>query len=564
MGVSTRKFFPEEDSELFDPETGNCSIEYYNACKDPYRVVGNKKTTPVSWPWFMYKTSEAANLLCDQLDESIRIVLSRNKIRLWSMGVYSFAPRHTPGDIRNTILIRTRSECSISWKEVASEIYYVIVEPAATAAGIQMGVEIQDEDEMYMDASYFIKDDATIRAISRIQPYVLGAVMAHCPGKWDSIAYHDRKRLRTNSKKRATAIIFVKVGAIHAWGDLEEKIVSAIQAATFPEEIDINVEILPGRISLSQQSPHIPTLRSPEGPLEYFSLDLLPLIPTNGSSIAPSDCIDAAGTLGPVVNHRVAGTEEFKKCFLTCYNVIASGDLARKESNDKLGIGLGGRKVDCEIDIDYPAKYDANETRRFYKSITDKGKESVRGLSIKRLDELAAQGPLGQVRFASGYRLTDTNHRMDWALVELDPTRPLQNLLPAEAHFLNSVFRNVPRRFTVQKGDTVQVTSNSLDSIWYGKVGRTSDCTGGEHGLIKRAIRWDDGAVSHEYEFKTQDACDRFAQVGDAGSLVLNIKKEWVGMLFAMERSTGIGFVTPAFELLRDIEETTGGKIMLA
>ncbi|KFY83276.1 hypothetical protein V498_08188 [Pseudogymnoascus sp. VKM F-4517 (FW-2822)] len=332
----------------------------------------------------------------------------------------------------------------------------------------------------------------------------------------------------------------------------------------FQKEIDINVEILPGRISLSQQSPHIPTLRSPEGPLEYFSLDLLPLIPTNGSSIAPSECIDAAGTLGPVMNYGAAGTEEFKMYFLTCYNVIASGDPARKESNDKLGIGLGGRKVDCKIDIDYPAKYDANETRRFYKSITDKGKESVRGVSIKRLDELAAQGPLGQVRFASGYRLTDTNHRMDWALVELDPTRPLQNLLPAEAHFLNSVFRNVPRRFTVQKGDTVQVTTNSLDSIWYGKVGRTSDCTGGKHGLIKRAIRWDDGAVSHEYEFKTQDACDRFAQVGDAGSLVLNIKKEWVGMLFAMDRSTGIGFVTPAFELLRDIEETQGGQVTLA
>lgn len=288
------------------------------------------------------------------------------------------------------------------------------------------------------------------------------------------------------------------------------------------------------------------------------------MVPTNGSSIAPSDCIDAAGTLGPVVNYRAAGMEEFKLCFLTCYNVIASGDLARKETNDIFGIGLGGRKVDYKIDIDYPAKYDANETRRFHKSITDRGEESGRELSIERLDKLAAQGPLGQVRFASGYRLTDTNHRMDWALVELDPTRPVQNLLPVEAHFKNSVFRNVPRRFTVQKGEIVQVTNNSLDSIWYGKVGRTSNCTGGEHGLIKRAIRWDDGAVSHEYEFKTQDAYDRFAQVGDAGSLVLNIKKEWVGMLFAMERSTGIGFVTPAFELLRDIEETTGGNIRLA
>lgn len=250
MGILTRKFFPEQDSELFDPETGNCSIEYFNACKDPYRVVGNK-STPVSWPWFTYKTSEAADLLFDQLDESIRIVLARNKIRPWIMGCYSSAPRHTPGDMRNTILIRTRDECSVSWEEVASEIYYEIVEPAAVAAGIQMEVEIQNEDKMYMDASSFIKDDATVDSIARIQPYVLGAVMAHCPAKWVSIAYHNRKRLHTNNEERATAIIFVKPGAIHEWGELEEKIVGAIQSATFPKEIDINVEILPGRISLS-------------------------------------------------------------------------------------------------------------------------------------------------------------------------------------------------------------------------------------------------------------------------------------------------------------------------
>lgn len=116
----------------------------------------------------------------------------------------------------------------------------------------------------------------------------------------------------------------------------------------------------------------------------------------------------------------------------------------------------------------------------------------------------------------------------------------------------------------MQEGDTVSGTSNSLRSKWYGKVGRTSHCTGAEQSLIKRAIAWDDDTVSHEYEFKSIDSDDRFAQVGDSGSLVFNLEKEWVGMLFAMERSMGIGFVTPAFELLRDIEETTGDTITLA
>lgn len=35
-------------------------------------------------------------------------------------------------------------------------------------------------------------------------------------------------------------------------------------------------------------------------------------------------------------------------------------------------------------------------------------------------------------------------------------------------------------------------------------------------------------------------------------------------MLFAADMSSGIGFVTPAYELLRDIEETTGSTIELA
>ncbi|OBT68454.1 hypothetical protein VE03_02945 [Pseudogymnoascus sp. 23342-1-I1] len=564
MGVSTRKFIPEQDSELFDPETGNCSIEYFNACKDPYRVSGDK-TPPVSWPWFSYKSSEAGNLLSDQLSESIRDVLVRHKIRPGMIGNYKFAPRHTPHDAKETMFIRTQDDFDVSWQKAASEIYYGIVEPAATAAGIQMGVEIQNYEKMYSDASYFIEDDATIHSISRIQPYVLGAVMEHCPAKWTSIAYHHRERQRYEGETRVTAIIYVKPGKTHAWGELEEKIVSAIQSATFPEEIDIAVEILPGRISLSQQSPQDPTLRSPEGPLEYHSLSCLPLIPSIGSSIAPSDCTDAAGSLGPVVSYRAAGTEEFKKCFLTCYNVIATGDLAGKQTNDILGIGLRGRQVDYQIDIEYPAKYDAINTREFHKSITDGGRESGREQSIERLDVIAARGPLGQVRFASGYRLTDTNHRMDWALVELvDPTLLVQNLIPAEEGSREKNFRGVYMMDPIKKGDTVQVTSNCLDSTWYGKVGRTSRCTGGVQGRIKRAIRWDDGTVSHEYEFRTKHSYDRFALLGDAGSLVLNVKKEWAGMIFAVEKTSGIGFVTPAFELLRDIEETTGGTITLA
>lgn len=79
MAILTRKFRPEQDSKLFDPESGNCSIEYYNACKDPYRVSANK--FPVPRPWISEKFSEASQAIHEQLDDSIRKILSDHKTR---------------------------------------------------------------------------------------------------------------------------------------------------------------------------------------------------------------------------------------------------------------------------------------------------------------------------------------------------------------------------------------------------------------------------------------------------------------------------------------------------
>lgn len=178
---------------------------------------------------------------------------------------------------------------------------------------------------------------------------------------------------------------------------------------------------------------------------------------------------------------------------------------------------------------------------------------------LNRLEQLASQGPIGHVKFASGYRLSDTKHRMDWALIELGTTHPLKNVLPPETQFK----RHGSPYYRVQEGDTVSGTSTSFRSEWYGKVGRSSQCTGAEHSILKRAIRWDDGKVSHEYEFKRGRTDERFAQVGDFGALVFNLRKEWAGMLVAVDRSTGIGFVTTAWEIVRDIEERTGGTITI-
>ncbi|KFY07116.1 hypothetical protein V492_07432 [Pseudogymnoascus sp. VKM F-4246] len=480
MAVLSREFKPEPDSELFDPETGMCSIEYYASCKDPYRVASNK--IPVGWPWLCARASEAANDLNDQLYERIQKVLSDYNISGWANN-YNFAPRYTPEDAHDIYLIRTRDKFNASWwRKAADEIYNDIIEPAATAVGIEMTVEIWNEDKMYRDASSLITDDAIINSIAKIQPAVLGTVMEHCPMKWTSIAYHNRGPPSNGSEQKLTVIVFIRPGEVHAWGELEDNIIHAITSSSFPNELDIHVEILPGELSLTR----------PTGRPLYHGIDNLPTIPSPGASIAPSNCTDAAGTLGAVVNYRAAPTEEVKRCFLTSYDVIASGDPDGKELNDVRGIGLNKREVGFKIDVEYPSKYDPDHARRSLKTRLQKNEEYYKHYmeGVKHYDDIAALGPIGQVKFASGYRLSDTNHRMDWALVELDPARPAKNLLPSDTSFFRSGFLHNLPGYIVQDGDTVSGTCTSISNTpnFYAKVGRTSGVTPAQYSPLKRAI----------------------------------------------------------------------------
>ncbi|KFY84910.1 hypothetical protein V500_08887 [Pseudogymnoascus sp. VKM F-4518 (FW-2643)] len=247
MGILTRKFNPEQDSELFDTETGNCSIEYYNACKDVYRVAPNNKI-PVPWPWSVEKASDSSEEVFDRLEERVREVLECYGIITHYIGVHSVAERYTPQKSKDTIIIKTRDEPRVSWKEAASKIYYEIVEPAATSAQIQMRVEIRNEEKMYKDVVHVIRDHDPVEALQRIQPLILNATKEFCPGKWSSIGIHNRGHAPRDSEKKITVTVSIRPGSVDAWGAFEEKIVRVIESAIPLGEVDIAVEILPGQI----------------------------------------------------------------------------------------------------------------------------------------------------------------------------------------------------------------------------------------------------------------------------------------------------------------------------
>ncbi|KFY30486.1 hypothetical protein V494_08147 [Pseudogymnoascus sp. VKM F-4513 (FW-928)] len=209
MAILSREFKPEPDSELFDPETGKCSIEYYNACKDPYRVAAHNKI-PVPWP-----LKESGASICGevfgQLEEQIRGVLG-------SFGITT-----------HDICVHCRAGCG--------------------GRSTEMRVEIRNEEKMYKDVSHIIRDHDTVETLKKVQPLVLAATVEFCSGKWSSIAYHNRGLAPRDSEKKVSVVVFVKPGSVDAWG-VFQKIMDVIESAISLEDADIYVEIQPGHIML--------------------------------------------------------------------------------------------------------------------------------------------------------------------------------------------------------------------------------------------------------------------------------------------------------------------------
>jgi hypothetical protein len=88
MAVLSRKSYLDANSQHFDPETGNCSIEYYLACKDTYRVA-LIDDIPVLWPYNIYKASDAKEELFGQLEVRIRTVLESYGITIHEIVIHT-------------------------------------------------------------------------------------------------------------------------------------------------------------------------------------------------------------------------------------------------------------------------------------------------------------------------------------------------------------------------------------------------------------------------------------------------------------------------------------------
>jgi hypothetical protein len=83
----------------------------------------------------------------------------------------------------------------------------------------------------------------------------------------------------------------------------------------------------------------------------------------------------------------------------------------------------------------------------------------------------------------------------------------------------------------------------------------------GEVNSLRGTCNWSNGRVTKEIEIGILGG-KNFASTGDSGSMVLNIKKEWIGMI-CQRSSCESAFITSAQEIIEDVKEKTGGIISL-
>jgi hypothetical protein len=118
-------------------------------------------------------------------------------------------------------------------------------------------------------------------------------------------------------------------------------------------------------------------------------------------------------------------------------------------------------------------------------------------------------------------------------------------------------------RYNATSGDVITSIAKTFKLDVVLKIGRSSGTTVGEISEMRRKVEWGGGVVSHEIEVKSIASGKEFARPGDYGSMVDNLALEWVGMVVAADPFAEIGFLTPAHDIVDDIQARMGGTITL-
>lgn len=140
-------------------------------------------------------------------------------------------------------------------------------------------------------------------------------------------------------------------------------------------------------------------------------------------------------------------------------------------------------------------------------------------------------GGLGNVVFASGHQNENgQGHRMDWAITKLRNQDLEVNNLPVPDYF-NSEQRPTNGDYEVEEGERVRRIADPEKGAWVAKIGRITGVTSGIVNAIEAYIHWGNKKTTREWYVENKFGSVHVVNGGDSGSMVINQKKEWVGMV---------------------------------
>lgn len=544
---------------------GACSIEVFNALKDPYRVAHGTKI-PVPLPYGRARVSEKGGPIFQNMQSQYTKVLDFYNIRLTSVIALSIWRKGFSSTAKDTLVLTTDNEAEpFLWKEAATEIYSLINQVAGPA-GLEFRIEIRNPRLMYQDKSEGIKIGSDIhQALLEVQPLIEAQVAKSIPLHMRRvISYRMRgpKNQHDVSNFIPTVMILVRPDSRHLWGIVENQIEAVIKSV---KSCDVEISL---EFGTSLLNPAVIKDMVPPMPM-YF--DTLPEIARNGASIGPQMMTRDAGSLGVWVWLKPNNNSVKKPCFLTCYHVVAGGERnpERREQNNKNGINFAKAAGPNPIGVNYPAPFDAAVTKENFESNTKEGNDPDQSnkKSLEVFTRYASNG-IGRVEYASGVRKNQDNRRMDWALVVVNhPGDFGQNLVPLKVWRPQELFDQRLKAPKWSPGDIVSKFASPKEGDWVAKIGRSTQVTAGEVIAMKARVTFEavDDFETDEIQVLPGYAGTNFAEGGDSGSMVVNHRGEWIGIVMAVDASDEVTYIMSVKDIMDDIKkQTNGGTIFLA
>lgn len=527
------------------------TIEEWCASKDKFRVVAhgfsrpflNVHRDPGNTPLYRFYNSNVA--------PQIRTILARYDIYKYSMNFHRLPETCVPEYFTDppnlvyhtnqvTLLIQTESEDSSNWKILAEEIFSIFVNGGFSKDQVQ--VEICNPQRLnYYISSILDDDDYTLAACQSVRSELLDQIRTYCSSAWSSVAFH----LRTHGSdysilKKPTVLVSCHKGSRCDFDALESALLKILSTTN----VRLSLELLPGSV-VSAYNP----LSTPVPPAYDISRE-----PFTGASIGLKDDKERSGTLGGWFMLNLPGGQR-SKVAMTSHNIFSSG----------IGSQLGAKNTEeSEIErlqVEHPAPSDTMGTIEHLEAFYLKPDcPSSTTEWLKDLRDATTAPSIGHLISASGYRLNDNRHRMDWALIRVS-SYMAKNRLPLED--------SLQMRQTDLKAPPYNITPDSIitklcDPIpgcWAVKDGKSTGPTSGYINRLPRIIQWDDQQESEEVDLVGW--VQNFAQAGDTGSFVSDTIGNLVGLLIAADPVNSCAFVTPIREVVADVKATTGGDLTL-